>query len=491
MKITLINVLKSIVVAMLLFLIPVAGKAATETSEKYLLTLDDAVETALRNNLDVKLVREDVAFTTGGVEIEKGLFDGVFEADAGLEHAEYTPLNLGLASQEEKSRLGASFSKRLPTGTEVGFLWDNNRYDSNSDGLFYNPSYGMSFSIEVRQPLLRGVGKEIQTGGIRAAEEQLGAAIFEVDSRSADLTADVKKGYWDLFFALQNLEVRRLSLALAQRLLKETGEKISAGKLAEVEIYQPESEVARREEDLIAAEQAIGLAEDQLKFLMNFDNWQLSLHPIDTPQKQTVQLDPEIILANALTNRADLQVGAKNIEAARIHKQLAEDGLKPALDLVGSYGVGGNDASYGNALSAVTDDTDSRWLVGLNLTVPMSNSSAKGNLRQAKAQYNKAKMSLEVLRLQIKKSVRTTVRDVALARKAMDATHKTSIASSKRLEAEHAKFDAGRSTTLDVLTAQEAYAKALSQENKIAISYAQLLAELDRIQGVVVLNKVQ
>ena len=79
--------------------------------------------------------------------------------------------------------------------------------------------------------------------------------------------------------------------------------------------------------------------------------------------------------------------------------------------------------------------------------------------------------------------MRTTLRDVQLALKAMEATKKTSLASQKRLEAEQAKFDAGRATTLDVLTAQEAYSEALSQEKLAEVSYAVALAELDRIQG--------
>ena len=60
-----------------------------------------------------------------------------------------------------------------------------------------------------------------------------------------------------------------------------------------------------------------------------------------------------------------------------------------------------------------------------------------------------------------------------LAIKALDATRKTSLASQKALEAEQAKFAAGRSTTLDVLIAQEAYAKALSQQNRTNANYAE------------------
>jgi len=77
---------------------------------------------------------------------------------------------------------------------------------------------------------------------------------------------------------------------------------------------------------------------------------------------------------------------------------------------------------------------------------------------------------------------------VELAIKAVEATRKTSLATRKRLEAEQIKFESGRSTTLDVLIAQDAYSKALSQENLTNIAYADTLAELDRIQGLITLT---
>ena len=99
------------------------------------------------------------------------------------------------------------------------------------------------------------------------------------------------------------------------------------------------------------------------------------------------------------------------------------------------------------------------------------------------ANHNINKTSLELLKQQIRRTVRVTVRDVELALKSIGATRKTAVATQKRLEAEQIKFDAGRSTTLDVLIAQQDFARTLSAENRSKVIYAQTLAELDRIQG--------
>jgi outer membrane protein TolC len=370
----------------------------------------------------------------------------------------------------------------------MALSWSNSRVDTDAEGLILNPSYGSTLSLGVSQPLLRGMGKEIQTGPVTAAEIELEAATYQVDSVAADLAAEVKRGYWNLVFAWQDIEVKQLSVTLARKLLEETIAKIKAGTLAEVEVYQPQSEVARREEDLIAAEQAIGVADDELKLLLNSRDWLTPFTPVDTPRTEPIALMAQAILDNALHTRADLKAVEMGIDAAKIREKIAEDDLRPSLDLIGSLGYGGTDDGFGDALGAAVDDPDASWQIGVNLTLPLDNSVARGSLQQARAVHARAKTTSQLLQLQITKNVRTTVRDVELAIKAMEATRKTSLATHKRLEAEQAKFYVGSSTTLDVLIAQEAYSQALSQEKRTNISYAQALAELDRIQGLITLS---
>jgi outer membrane protein TolC len=461
---------------------------AESGSEKSVpITLREAVEQALANNLNLKLQQEETNVATGAIDIARSRFDKSLSAEIGASGEESTPLYTGAAEHEDSGNLSASLNKRFTTGTEMELGWSNTHYDSDADGLDLNPSYGSSISLGLTQPLLRGWGKDIQTSFITAAEKDLTAATFQVDSLAADLAAQVKSGYWNLVFAWQDIEVKRLSLTLARKLLEETVAKIEAGKLAEVELYQPQSEVARREEELIAAERAIGIADDELKLLLNSDSWFTPFSPVDLPRTEPVQLSPQSILDNALTNRPDLKAAQMGIDAASIRKKLAEDELRPSLNLVGTLGYGGTDDGYGNALDAALDEPDTNWALGLNFTLPLDNSAAKGSLQQARAAQSKAKTTVQLLKLQVTKGVRTTVRDVELAIKAMEATRKTSYATGKRLEAEQAKFDAGRSTTLDVLIAQDAYSKALSQEKLTNITYVQALAELDRIQGLITL----
>ena len=68
--------------------------------------------------------------------------------------------------------------------------------------------------------------------------------------------ANVKHLYYDLLYAIDNLEAQRKSLALADRFLEENQIKVRVGTLAPLDVVAAESEMASREEAVILAEAA-------------------------------------------------------------------------------------------------------------------------------------------------------------------------------------------------------------------------------------------
>ena len=461
----------------------IAAPAYAEDVEK--IDLRSAVEQALKNNLNLQLRREDVSAAEGATLSAEGTFDVYLDAQAQGQSQEKTPIFIGGATQEDSGLWNASASKLFTTGTSLSLGWNNSSFNSDAFGLLLDPSYNSGLTLGLRQPLLRGLGQEVQTALLRSSQKQQEAANFQVSSEAANLAADVKIAYWNLVFARQDIDVQKLSLELARKLLKETETKISAGSLAEIEVYQPRSGVARREEQLISAERAVGTAEDQLKILLNSNKWLTTFQPTDQPATQPINLDLPTIIDNALKNRPDIKAAKLLIEAAQFEEKKAKDDIRPDLSLVGDVGLAGTSDSYGDSLDNSLRNPNNLWQIGVTFSMPLQNRIAKGNYQQAKASHYRAQTNAELLRQQIRKSVRGTVRDVQLAIKALDATRKTTLASEKQLEAEQAKFAAGRSTTLDVLIAQESYAQALSQQNLTNVNYANTLAELDRIQGLV------
>ena len=451
--------------------------------ERRPLTLREAMETALLNNLGIQLTKEEHQHADGKVIAAKSRFDTELAARLETDNRDTTSPEDGISVDEDNLAGEIAVKKRFTTGTELVINAYTNRFET--DNAVITPSYTTGISLTVEQPLVKGWGKTIQTAATRAAEKDREAASYNVDTYAADLAAEVRKTYWELVFAWQELEVSRFSHRLAVKLLNQTEASIKVGRMSQIDRYQPQSEVTRREEELIGAERAIGSVEDKLKQLMNSDSWSNTFEPIDKPDTSPVTPDRETIYNSCLANRADLKAALLNTDAAAIREALAEDDGKPELNLFGRLEYGGFGSNYSKAASSIADDPDTCWQVGVQLSFPLENRLAKGNLMQARAERSKTQLAVNQLHLDIRESISTTIRDIELAIKAQDATQKTTLAARKQLEAEQAKFSAGKATTLDVLIAQEAYVRALSQKNRTDMVYARSLAELDRIQGLI------
>ncbi len=481
--------LNGLLLAFIFFQLLNAQAILAEENKPLLLTLNQAVEIGLKNNLQLYLQKEDVTSAQGLIETSKGAFDTLFTANAGLGENNHSAVLSGEEATDETRTISSGLSKKLALGTELSLLLDSNRTASDPTSYQIDPAYTSSLNLTISQPLLKGRGSEVQTATVEAAEKQLQMTYFLVQSEAADLAATVKNSYWELVYSLQEIEVRRLSLTLAERLLNETKIKIEAGRLAPVEIFQPESEVARREQLLITGERAIGFAEDNLKILLNFKNWERPIKPLDLPVITNESVNLETVMKNALLNRPDLQAAMVRIDAAKIIAKQKENYTLPQLSLYGRAGIGGSGESYSDSFSNINDENDDNWQLGVNFSYALENNYARGEHQQALSSIRRSKIQAEQLRQEIRRKVRSTVRDVKLAGKAIVATRKTTLATTKRLEAEQTKFEAGKATAYDVLVAQESYSQTLAAEYRAKVIYVQVLAEMDRVQGFISLEK--
>lgn len=473
--------------ALVVLVLLLGVQSVTWPGETVDLRVDGAVRLSLQNNLNLRLQRQEVRAAKGSELAERGGFDAVLQAGAATARQRMTGLILGASEEETNTEWNAGLLKKLPTGTELELFWENQRYETDSNWALVNPSYNAALSLGISQPLLKDRGREVQTASIRAAAKEVEAVSYLVDSRAADLAASVKSAYWDLVFAGRDIEVRRISLDLAEKLREETRQKIEAGIMAAVEIHEPDAEVALREERLIDAERAVADAEDALKLLLNMKEWDRSVNPLDRPVIHDRLPVYDEVLTNAFARRGDLKAADLSVEAARIVSDKAGNQILPSLALTGSVGIGGSGESYGESLTEIAEDTESRWQLGIVFSTPLEKNTARGNYHQARAELAKARTRAEILRQELRRTAREAVRNVRLTRKGVEAASKTSLAAEKRLETEENKFKVGLATANDVLEAQEAYAQALSNEELAKINFAKAQAEIDRIQGRVTL----
>ena len=316
-----------------------------ESGEGIRLSLDEAIAIAVSNNADLNVSVNAAEATRFSVLQNQGIFDPLIEAAIGRSHQE-EPATSELVgapvSTRDSTDASVSVSQLAPTGGVFSLGFTGNRTKTNSSFFFVNPSYNSGLTLSLDQPLLRRFGPRPTTWLIRISKNTRDAAYQDyVRSLQSGVNA-VEQAYWDLVYSLQNLEVKKESLTIAQDLNRITRIRIDVGSLAPIDITQTEVGIATAEQEIITAEGQIGDAQDRLKRLLNFDPDDVDRDP-DRPdgpgprRGRTVRLDEGI---------ADRARAAPEILAQAYTVGLAADPLRvlsgtrrcPSLNLVGSYG---------------------------------------------------------------------------------------------------------------------------------------------------------
>ncbi len=448
------------------------------------LTLQGAIETSLKNNLQVQIATETRDFTRAGVLIEQGAFD--WNLTAGLK-----------VSKSNDPQFGAdatAFSRGLTVGSTKAFGWGGNLslqyaptyYQSTSGGS--TPPYDGSFSATYTQSLLKGFGRDTTESRLIVARKNAQAADLGFQKAIIDLVASTESLYWDVVFGQRNLENKQQALSLAQKQLKENQIRVQVGTLAPIEVTSSEASVAQREQDIITAEAQLLNAKDALiRALYPSTERPTGLEMVDAPSVKPMAMSETEAEKQALTSRIELKSARLDVESKQILETAAGNRTLPQLDAFYTYNGSAASHTASEGLTAVNKDltkgTYPGYTVGLQFALPILNRTAKGSQAQARANRRQSELSLRDLELGITLETRQAFRNVEASAKGVAAAEKTRYFREKDLEAEQKKFENGMSTNFLVLSKQNDLDTAKSNELQSQITYAKAVTALEKALG--------
>lgn len=449
-------------------------KAVPEaTTEGMRLSLDEAVALAVANNQDLNVSVNAAEASNYILFSNMGIFDPLVEAEVIRSHSE-DPATSALVGADVSTRdttdISAQVTQLAPTGGTFSLGVGANRASTNSTFFFVNPSYTSGLTFSFNQPLLRNFGRDTTTWLIRTARNSRDAS-YQNFVRSVQGTVNrVEQAYWDLVYALRNLEVQREARVLSADLNRITRIKIDVGSLAPIDIVQTEVGIATAEQQIIIAEGLIGDAQDRLKRLLNLDpaKWNVPIVPTDEVRVEQPAVSVEDGMRLALSRRPEIIAAAYNVDSDRIRYEYWRNQTKPALDLVGSYGntgIGGTTIirdEMGNVISRTTGNfSDSfgqvfdrdfkNWSLGLRFSYPILNRRAKGQRGAALYTWEANKAGLTALEQNVLVEVRAAARDIDTASRSIVAAQKSRELAERNLDAERKKFENGMTTSFQVL----------------------------------------
>lgn len=498
-------------------------RVGIKPGEVQLLALQDAIAQALQNNLDIEQFRQSVRIAEFSLFSLRGFYDYTSGTDIGFRNAinpTSSSLSGGSSGTLSNKSLFYNFttSKQFEqTGGNLLAEFDNSRSRSSNIFASLNPQYNTTLTFTYTQPLLRNFSLDTNRRSIQLAKKSLDLSDSQFRQRVIEIINGVQRAYWDLVYAILNEKIARDSVDLARTQLENNRKMVEAGTLAPIELRSTEAQLETAKGDVIVALQGITTAENALKLLLLKDpddkTWYSEINPTDKPQFGAPAFNLEESTRLALKNRPELDQMRLQAEQKDIDIRYYTNQLKPQLDFIGTYtntglagaprdaidiGGGGSNVlprfqgGYLQSLSNLFGQDFRTYQVGVRLSFPWRNRTAKANLGRSLAEQRQLDAKQRQLVESVQVDVRNALQAVVASKQRYEAAQAGELAAEAQYNGEQERYRAGLSTNFVVLQRQTDLSVARGTAVRALTDYNKALADLQKVTGMTLMtNNVQ
>jgi outer membrane protein len=516
--------------------LPDLGRVGVDMLDQKPLALREAIKLALENNKDIEVSRQ----TVKSAEFDLQSADGVYEPRLfGQTYYERnTSPNLSIFSTNKTTTNGTlansiTYQGLLrKNGTSYSFSLNNQRVTTNNTIAILNPQYNTGLNFSITQPFRRGRKIDNQRRIIEIAKKNLSLTDVQFRQKSIEIITTVQRAYWDLTFALRNLQVQRDGVRDAKEQLEHNQRLVKEGQLAPIDIVAAETQVANLELSVYDALDTVNRAENILKNLIATDRkdtiWNVSLVPTDKVDLDIPNTNLPEALDLALQNRPEIEINEAAKSINEIDRTFYKEQTKSQVDFVASYTSTGLSGSFNdkfnppfqpsacttppvnpvacqNAIAAqtaairtsaktfsggfqsnISDILLQRYPTlrfGVTFNIPLKNKTAEAQIGKNLVEADKLKIQREQLEQSIQVDVRNALQSLRTAEARLRTAAVARENSQKQYESEQRKLDAGQSDVYKVLERQTALMNARSNELRSQTELNKAVAELQRATG--------
>ncbi len=309
-----------------------AAASAGEPVAERVVRSDEVVAIAAKNNalLGAALLEERRAAVD--VTAEEGLRPFVLGLDGGYTRSSSPAVDQNgdvVHHTGDQIGVGGQVSKTTVVGTEAAV-----RVEGNSS--LDEPTYGLSTTLSVTQPLLRGAGREVGESSLRQAQSAEDAARLAARRTASALARDALVAYWELWYAERALEIDARARDTARLALDETRARIEQGAAAQIDALQFETRLASLEETVVVAAAEVRRLSVRLAALTGLarEGTRVLPDPSETPPMSAAEPQADAALRAALEDAPELRESAAAVVAAEDRARTAGEQMRQRLDLV-------------------------------------------------------------------------------------------------------------------------------------------------------------
>ncbi|HEY1756252.1 MAG TPA: TolC family protein [Bryobacteraceae bacterium] len=398
-----------------------------------------------------------------------------------------------------------SYSQQFITNTSIYASYYSNRSFVNSPYYVLNPSTSGQASLSVTQPLLQGFSPSVNSRYIKVARNNLKSTDLQMKMQVITTISAVLDLYWDLVSFNDDVRLKQQALDLAQKLYDDNRAQVQLGTLPQIEVTRAAAEVSARREDLVQSQTHVAQQETVLKNTLSRDSasnaWLDDVHiipldQIEVPKTEDLKSVNELI-AQALTERPELQQSNINLASAKITESGERNGLLPSLSAFASLANNGlagtpvcvSPCSYpsggeGTILLQELRRNYPNYSAGFSLSIPFRNRVAQADYVADELQLRQTELRLKRAENEVRVDVKNAVMGLQQARSRYESAVATRVLAQETLEAEQNRFNFGQvpDTTL-VIQAQKEVVQDQTDEVQAMANYTHARIAFDFAVG--------
>jgi outer membrane protein len=334
--------------------LPEVTRVGVDMQNQLPLTLAQALELALSNNKDIEVTRENVRISQFDLAAARGIYEPRFTGQTYYEHATvpnvsfFTPT---ITKVTNNSIVGnAGLVAYVPQfGTTFNASLNNTNLQSSNPINIISPQLSSNLVFTLTQPLFRNRSFDQNRRTIEIAKRNVDISNTQFRQRSIDSVNAVQRAYWDLTYALRNLQVQRDAARDARAQLEHNRRLVEEGQLAPIDVVATETQVANFEQAVYDALNTVNQAENVLKNLISPNRndaiWGQAITPVDSVELTVPPTTLTDAIDAAMQNRPELEINTEQKALNAVDQRFYKNQKEPQIDLVASYtsaGIGGS-----------------------------------------------------------------------------------------------------------------------------------------------------
>ena len=207
-----------------------------------------------------------------------------------------------------------NFSEAFSTGTTLAFILNNDRIATNSAFNILTPELDSYYRIEFQQQLLSGFGIGPNLRYLRIARNNQKISDQAFQLQIISTVTQIEDIYWDLVSAYEDEKVKQASLDFANQSLDSDRKQLDLQAIPALDVLKAEGEVAAREQDLTIAKSTLQFQELLIKNALTKN--------LDDPTLEAMPVQPTDLSAVATDSAFATAAPTEDIIQQALHNRI-------------------------------------------------------------------------------------------------------------------------------------------------------------------------